>query len=281
MMSFKEALSKGTEMLHSHGIESARLDAEVILAFILNLSRIDLYLKDGSIEENKLSEYFSMIRRRTVREPVAYLTGEKEFMSLSFKVSNSVLIPRPDTEILVEKALAIKPLNIIDVGTGSGAIAVSLAYYLPESRVWALDISCGALEVAKENAVHHSVANRIIFHQGNLLEPLNSPSHFLQYDMITANLPYIPTMEMSELPYDVRGYEPAGALHGGDDGLELYRELLPVAAKLLKQGGCLLVEFGYLQAATLSEIMAVHDFESMEVIKDLAGHDRVIKAIKR
>lgn len=281
MVLFKEAMSKGTEILRNHGIESARLDAEVLLAHVLNISRTDLYLKDGSIEENKLNKYFSMVKRRADREPVAYITGEREFMSLSFKVTNSVLIPRPETEILVEKALEIKPFNVIDVGTGSGAIAVSLAYYLPESRIKAVDISPEALEIAKENAAFCGVADRVLFYQGNLLEPFNSSEHFLQYDLITANLPYISTQEMNELPYDVGGYEPVGALHGGFDGLELYRGLLPAAAKLIKQGGCLLIEFGCLQAAALTDMMAVHGFECIEVIKDLAGLDRVIKAVKR
>ncbi len=279
MVTFKEAVSKGAEILRSKSIETARLDAEVLLAHVLNISRIDLYLRDGLIGESELSEYFRVVRRRSDREPVAYLTGEKEFMSLTFKVCNSVLIPRPETEILVEKALEIKPFSVIDVGTGSGAIAVSLAYYLPESCIRAVDTSFKALEVARENAARHGVADRVVFYQGHLLDPFDS-QHLSQYDLITANLPYIPTQEMSELPYDVRGYEPDGALHGGDDGLDLYRELLPAAVKLLKQGGCLLIEFGYLQADALAKMAAFHGFGRIEIIKDLAGLNRVIKAAK-
>ncbi|HWI55147.1 MAG TPA: peptide chain release factor N(5)-glutamine methyltransferase [Desulfobacteria bacterium] len=280
MVSFQEAISKGTVILRSRSIETARLDAEVLLAHVLDVSRTDLYLNIGSIDENKLSEYYQVVRRRADREPVAYLTGEREFMSLPFKVSSDVLIPRPETEIIVEKALEIKPFNIIDVGTGSGAIAVSLANYLPESSIRAVDISAGALEVAKYNAARHGVSDRITFYNGNLLDPFNSPEHYFRYDLITANLPYIPTPEMNELPYDVRGYEPVEALCGGEDGLELYRKLLPVAAKLLKQEGHTLIEFGYLQAAALREMLADCGFSRIEVIKDLAGLDRVIKAAK-
>lgn len=280
-LSIREALSQATGLLHSCGIETARLDAEVMLANVLNTSRIDLYIKDGLvIEDDKLNKYFSMVRRRSDREPVAYITGEKEFMSLSFKVNNNVLIPRPETEILVEEALEIKPLRIIDVGTGSGAISVSLAYYLPESIVKAIDISVTALEVARENAIRHGVDKRVELLQGDLLEPFDSSEFFCSFNLITANLPYIPTPEMPKLPYDVRGYEPEGALDGGVDGLSFYRGMGPAAFKLLTNGGILLLELGYRQAAPLADFLKGLGFSDVKILQDLAGLDRIIKARK-
>lgn len=280
-LSIREALSKATEILRSRGIETGRLDAEVLLANVLDFTRTDLYIKDELVlEDDKLNEYFSMVRRRSDREPVAYITGEKEFMSLSFKVNNNVLIPRPETEMLVEEALEIKPLRIIDVGTGSGAIAVSLAYYLPQSNVKAIDISAEALEVARENIIRHGVQERVELLQGNLLEPFDSPVYYSSFDLITANLPYIPTPDMPVLPYDVRGYEPEGALDGGTDGLSYYRVMGPMALKVLSSGGMLLLEFGYTQAAPLAALLEGLGFCDIKIIQDLAGLDRIIKAKK-
>lgn len=280
-LTIREALTLATGELNSRGIETARLDAEVLLANVLGFSRTDLYIKDGSvIQEDKITKYFSMVRRRSDREPVAYITGEKEFMSLSFKVNNHVLIPRPETEMLVEEALEIKPLRVIDVGTGSGAIAVSLAYYLPKSIVKAIDISVAALDVARENAIRHRVDERVELVQGNLLEPFDSPEFLSAFDLITANLPYIPTPEMPVLQYDVREYEPDLALDGGVDGLSYYRLLGPAAYNILTGGGILLLEFGYTQAASLKEFLKDIGFSDIEIIQDLAGLDRIIKAIK-
>lgn len=280
-LTLREAVISGTNLLNSNGVETARLDAEVLLAFILGISRTELYIKSSQeISEDKLTEYFSMLRRRTNREPVAYLTGEKEFMSLSFKVNSDVLIPRPETEMLVEEALAIKPLCVIDVGTGSGAIAVSIARYLPGCRVMAVDISAGALEVAKINASRNGVSDRLEFYHANLLEPFSTEDYFGKVDLITANLPYIPSVEMANLPVDVGVYEPHGALDGGFDGLELYRDLCPSAFKLLRKGGVLLLEFGYDQADALAELLKETGFSTIKVVKDLAGLNRIINAVK-
>ncbi len=276
-----EAVAEATGVLRSGGVEEARLDAEVILAFLLKMSRTELYLKTGSrIEDRVLEEYFAMIGRRAQHEPVAYITGEKEFMSLTFSVNRAVLIPRPETELVVEEALAIKPLRVIDVGTGSGAIAVSLAHYLPECRVWAVDVSAEALEVAGLNARRCGVDRRITFLRGNLLDPLDSPEFTDSFDVIAANLPYIPAREMDNLPLDVVGFEPHTALDGGDDGLRCYREMCPAAAGLLKTGGALLTEIGFNQAGAMRDLLENAGFSGVEVIKDLARFDRVVKAVK-
>lgn len=276
-----EAMARAAEVLRMHGVSTARLDAEVILAFVLNKSRTQLYIdSSGSITDRQMEKYKALIERRTRMEPVAYITGEKEFMSLSFAVNNSVLIPRPETEIIAEEALAIKPLRIVDVGTGSGAIAIAAARYLPACRVWAVDMSGPALKVARHNARRHGVGERVVFIRGNLLDPFANPQFNGYFDLIAANLPYIPSCEMDRLPADVREFEPHSALDGGEDGLTYYRELCPRALELLKTGGVLMLEIGYHQAPLLSEYLAGHGRLKIDVVKDLAGLDRVLKISK-
>ncbi len=277
----RETLAMATETLRMNGLETPRLDAEVIMAAVLNLSRPDLYIKsEDAVSPERLTKYFSLVERRAAREPVAYITGVKEFMSLPFRVNRDVLVPRPETELLVEEALAIKPLRIIDVGTGSGAIAVSMAYYLPGSRVTAIDISAEALAVARHNAVLHGVAGRVTFLKGNLVDPLVKSEHYGCFDLVAANLPYIPSSEMDNLPVDVRGYEPAKALDGGPGGLEKYRELCPRAFELLKTGGAILLEIGYGQAVQLLAFLTGVGYQNIQVIRDLAGLERLVKAYK-
>lgn len=277
----REALAAAALSLRGGGIETPRLDAEVLLAFVLQADRISLYINmDKSISEPEQSSYSSYILRRLTGEPVAYITGEREFMSLTFRVNRNVLIPRPETEVLVEEALAIRPQRIVDVGTGSGAIAVSLAYYLPESLVTATDLSPAALSIAAGNAASNGVGDRINFLQGDLLEPLDHPEFFDSFDLIAANLPYIPSSEVSTLPVDVRQFEPLTALEGGADGLKYYRGLSPVAFRLLKSDGTLLVEIGYNQYAGMKDFLTGLGYANVTVIKDLAGLERIIKATK-
>lgn len=276
-----EALACAAAALRANGAESPRLDAEVILAYVMKISRPDLYVRNtDNVPDQMFQEYLALVQRRIDGEPVAYITLEKEFMSLKFAVDRSVLIPRPETETLVEEALKLKPRLIVDVGTGSGAIAVSLAYYLPDSRVAAIDVSMGALRTAKMNAAHHGVADRIAFFQGNLLEPLDRNKLYGRFNLITANLPYIPTSEMDKLPVTIRKYEPAAALDGGADGLRFYREMGPTAVNLLSRGGVLLIETGYQQAAVLQANLEHLGLKGIQILKDLAGFERVIKAVK-
>lgn len=277
--SINDLLAHATKILRSGGIESARLDAEVLLAFVLNKTRTGLYIDScHSVNKEDTNKYLHLVQRRASGEPIAYLTGEKEFMSLLFKVNQDVLIPRPETEMIVEEALEIKPLSVIDVGTGSGAIAVSIAYYLPGCKVAAVDISPEALSIARFNAQRHGVNDRINFYQGDLLKPIINIAPAINYDLITANLPYIPSFEMDKLPLDVKKYEPALALDGGQDGLKYYYELCSNALKVLAPGGILLLEIGYDQGTKLAKYLSSLGFAGVKVLKDLAGLDRIVKA---
>lgn len=281
-VTIKSALARAREQLRAAGGASAALDAEVLLAHVTGLDRAGLYCHwERNLTSNEESDYGQLITRRAAGEPVAYLTGSKEFMSLGLAVNNSVLIPRPETEMLVEAALKLLPQDpvIVDVGAGSGAIAVSLACFIAGARVYALDYSRKALEIARVNAARHGVSERITFLQGDLLEPLALylPEPVGAVDLVAANLPYIPENDLSGLPREVRLFEPLLALDGGMDGLSLYRRLIPAAGRYLKKNGHLIIEIGCLQGPVA---LSLFDRDSWEagIIKDLAGKDRFIAA---
>jgi release factor glutamine methyltransferase len=210
---------------------------------------------------------------------VAYIVGEKEFMGLPLRVTPAVLIPRPETEVLVEAALtslrqhfpSSSPLHLLDIGTGSGAIALSLAFYRPDARVTALDFSGAALEVAKENARRLGLASRVTFVQADLFPPMPAPGSF---HLIISNPPYIPTEELPRLPVDVGAYEPHQALDGGADGLSFYRRLLPPPPGLLAQKGIVALEVGESQAHDVRNLFP--GGREAKIIKDYAGLDRVV-----
>ncbi|ABI69685.1 peptide chain release factor N(5)-glutamine methyltransferase [Syntrophomonas wolfei] len=272
----KELMDWTTRFFADRGLEEPRLEAEVLLAHVLLQNRVYLYTHfDKPVNQEERQQYREVIKRRIKGEPLAYIVGHKEFMSLEFKLNQAVLIPRPETELLVEEALEIaegkEGLRICDVGTGSGAIAVSLAFYVPTAQVYATDISADALEKARENATRHGVA--ITFYQGDLLFPLLNEEPF---DIIVANLPYIGSKEFILLDSGVKDYEPALALLAPGDGLDLYRRLLPQAAALLAPEGCLLLEIGHEQGSRAREMM--QGWGETEIIKDLAGRDRLLKS---
>jgi len=229
--------------------------------------------------------YSRLVQRRAQgREPVAYLTERKEFMGLELEVSPAVLIPRPETELLVEKSLELsarcwadQSVLIVDVGTGSGAIAVSLAKYLPCARLYAVDISPAALEVAKRNALTHRVGEKIIFLEGNLLLPLAGLDLEGRVNLIVANLPYIKTSDLDSLMPDVGLYEPPLALDGGLDGLCFYRRLLFQARGFLSRPGYVLMEIGEEQGREITFELALAGWK-YEVVSDLAGRDRLAVA---
>ena len=261
------------------------LDAEVLLRHVLQTDRTRPYRdSDKHISRQEQKDYRRLLERRAQGEPVAYLTGLREFMSLEFTVSPEVLIPRPETELLVETVLNdLRPFSgqpcIVDVGTGSGAIAVSLAYYLPEAKVWAVDISPAALKVAGQNACNHGVVDRLAFLEGDLLSTLPDDLRG-RLDWVAANLPYIPHGEIPVLQPEVAKYEPRLALDGGPDGLEPYRRLIPQAWKYLKPGGKLIMEMGWDQGQALAGILADRDWQAVEIVKDYAGLDRFVRARK-
>ncbi|WP_061213082.1 peptide chain release factor N(5)-glutamine methyltransferase [Syntrophomonas wolfei] len=272
----KELIDWTTRFFADRGLAEPRLEAEVLLAHVLLQNRVYLYTHyDQPVNQEERQQFRELIKRRIKGEPLAYIVGYKEFMSLEFKLNQAVLIPRPETELLVEEALEIarakEGLRICDVGTGSGAIAVSLAFYLPTAQVYATDISAEALEKARENALRHSVA--ITFYQGDLLSPFLKEE---PYDIIVANLPYISKEEFLMLDSGVKDYEPSPALLAPGDGLELYRRLLPQAYTLLVSGAYLLLEIGHEQGSRAREMM--QGWGETEIIKDLAGRDRLIKS---
>lgn len=276
------ALRQAREQFKKQGIDSPALDAEVLLSHATGLDRAGLYrLWERPLSKEEDVSFFSFVARRLSGEPVAYITGRKEFMGLDFIVNPHVLIPRPETEFLVETALKALPPSpvVIDVGTGSGAIAVSLAFYARQALVCASDISQEALAVARLNAARHGVAERMFFYHGDLLEPLAGRLPGGRADLIAANLPYIAREDLPGLPREVRLFEPSLALDGGAGGLELYRRLVPQAAGFLKEGGILLMEIGCGQGREMAELLDSRLWKT-EVLKDLAGLDRLVAARK-
>ena len=256
----------------SRGIGSPRLDAELLLAHALGVERIRLYLDlERPLTPDELAVVRGLVRRRRAREPVAYILGTREFWGRRFAVTPAVLIPRPDTETLVEQALARidGASDVVDLCTGSGCVAVTLACERPGARVSATDLSPEALEVARCNAGTHGASVRFL--QGDLFAGADGP-----FDVVTANPPYVREDELDGLQPEVAIHEPRMALVGGATGLEVYERLVPDALERLRPGGHLLVEVGAGQAATVGELFSGAGFADVEVHRDLAGHGRVV-----
>jgi release factor glutamine methyltransferase len=270
-----------TADLEKRGNPSARLDADLLVAHALGLKRIALYLDlERPLVDTELAQVRKLVERRRAREPIAYILGEREFYGRRFEVTPDVLIPRPDTETLVEQALSIlragAPVGrVLDLCTGSGAIALSLAAELPELRVLATDVSDGALAVAARNAAQLGVAERVELRGGDLFAALPGGERFA---MITANPPYIAAHELPTLAADVRDYEPRLALDAGSDPLVFYRRIARAAPDQLAPGACLLVEVGYTQAAEVAALLRASGLVDVRSQKDLAGIERVVIA---
>ncbi len=254
----------------------------------MGVKRIDLYTGYRKlVEPGERARFRELIKRRSRHEPVAYLIGEKEFFSLSMKVTPAVLIPRPETEHVVEAALEVlgtleekSPHRVLDLGTGSGNIAIAIAVNCPELSVTAIDASEEAIDVARMNAEHHEVAHRIHFLHGDLFEPLGSPSN--DYQIIVSNPPYIRPREMESLMDDVRRYEPSNALldskSPAGDGLGYYRLIAERAASYLVRGGAVIVEVGADQSGAVQAIFRNSGFPTLRAIEDYAGIERVVVA---
>ncbi|MBA1334094.1 MAG: Peptide chain release factor N(5)-glutamine methyltransferase [Firmicutes bacterium] len=278
-----ELIDYGVRELRERGKPSPRLDVELILAHVLGKDRLFLYMNPGLLPGFEAErEFCRLIGERIRGKPVQYIIGRQEFMGLEFDVSSGVLIPRPDTEVLVESVIEwIKDSGrhnavLADLGTGSGAIAVSLAYYIPDARVVAVDVSQEALEVAAHNAAKHGVSRRIRFVRGDLLEPFKAMGLEGGLDGIVSNPPYIPEEDMKGLQDEVKN-EPALALCGGSDGLDCYRRIAAGAPLYLARGGILAVEVGYNQAGDVAGIVgATGKFGPARVIRDLEGRERVV-----
>lgn len=317
-MNIGMALSKAEKILRNAESMTPALDAGVILCFVLGCGRAYLLSHHerelGSDEERK---FFELVAKRAAGTPIQHITGYKEFMSLDFRVNPHVLIPRPETEILTEAVLEYakrrisycasgKHMQILDLGTGSGCIAISLAHYLaryvdnfrnnhgivapapgipmpvkavlsqqPQDvafSITASDISAEALEVAKQNAVANDVADKITFVLSNLFENLQN----VVFDIIVSNPPYVPSREIQNLQVEVKDHEPLVALDGGEDGLYYYRKIIGKSPRHLNENGLLALEAGYNQAAVIAQMMEGQGFKGIEIIKDLAGIDRVV-----
>lgn len=274
-----------TDYFKKNDIETPRVDAETLLAHSLRCERIDLYLQyDQPLNDAELTAFKRLIRRRVNREPVSYIIGYKEFWSLCYKVTPDVLIPRPDTECLVEKALARLPMTgsawILELGVGSGAISVAMAHERPKCLFVATDRSFEAVKVARENASENQVGERIFFMVGNWLDPLLAgvPS----FDMVVSNPPYIASDEMAALPPEIRKYEPFDALDGGHKGTDQIAAIVSQAHHLLKPGGLVFMEIGYDQSdAVVDLVQSSGSYDAVMVHKDLAGHHRVVQFRKK
>lgn len=276
-----------TSFLAGRGSESPRLDAELIAAHSLGLRRLDLYLQhDRPLDDAELAPIRELLRRRASGEPVAYLVQSREFFGRSFMVSPAVLVPRPETEILVERVLmwararageAGEGLRIADAGTGSGCIAITLAAELPGATLVGTELSADALVVARRNAAALAPAARLDLLEGGFLTALAGQPRF---DVVVSNPPYIPSGELATLVRDVRDFEPVGALDGGLDGLDADRTIIGGAAEVLNPGGLLALEIDHRAAAAVTALMdASINGARVSVSQDLAGHDRVVEAV--
>lgn len=279
-----DLISYGVNQLRQAGALSPRLDAELILAHVLEKDRYFIYMNPGYRPGDDAERRFcDLLNQRVKGKPVQYIVGRQEFMGLDFLVNPSVLIPRPDTELLVESVLDWlkeyeKETTVVlaDIGTGSGAIAVSMAYYSSNTRIIATDVSIEAIEVAEYNARKHGVEERIEFVQGDLFQPLEKLNLQCRLDGIITNPPYITEEEMDNLQREVK-VEPRLALYGGKDGLDFYRRIAVQAPAYLVPGGLLAMEIGYNQADSVAGIIKeTGKFEPVKVLKDLEDRDRVV-----
>ncbi|HEX8201206.1 MAG TPA: peptide chain release factor N(5)-glutamine methyltransferase [Isosphaeraceae bacterium] len=273
-----------SDFLRKRGTESPRLDAEVLLAFALGWERVQLYTRfEDEVAEGPRGAFRELVRRRAEGMPVAYLVGRKEFFSLPLAVSPAVLIPRPDTETAVveflERFKGRAEVTAVDVGTGSGCIALACVRQHKTARFLATDTSAEALAVAAANAQALGLADRVAFHRGDLLEPVADAGPF---DAIVSNPPYIPTDVIPTLEPGVRDYEPRAALDGGRDGLRVVARLIAAAVPLLKPGGHLILEIGTAQEAPVRALVAEQTaLELAPTIRDFANHPRVVRASRR
>ena len=278
--SIRRILTWAAEDLKKRGNPSGRLDAELLLARVLKLDRIGLIMhSERPLSTAELNGFRELFKRRRAGEPVAYLLGEREFFGISLRVDARVLIPRPDTERLVEVALERTRErsmlgSALDLCTGSGCVAIAFARARPTWSVAAVDISPQALEVARDNAHRTGAIRNLRLLEGSLFGPVGAE----RFDLITGNPPYIPSAELRELPLDVRGFEPHLALDGGPDGLDLVRQIAAHAQAHLRPRGVLALEICADQGQRAVDILAQHGYSSVELARDLGGRDRVVSA---
>jgi release factor glutamine methyltransferase len=276
-----EVISAAAHLTTGPHTERARQDAETLLLHVLGENKAWLMAHaDETLPSDQGRSYIELVERRYHGEPIQYIVGETEFYGLPFSVAPDVLIPRPETEHLVEKSLELAThfpasnpqIRILDVGTGSGAIAVALARNLPQATITAIDLSAKALTIAGKNAARNAVMIRFL--EGDLLAPVAGE----RFEIIVSNPPYVPVADRATLSVEVRDHEPALALFAGDDGLEVYRQLIPEAYEALIHGGYIALEIGYGQLPAITELLSNCGFEKVEFVADLQGIPRVVSA---
>jgi release factor glutamine methyltransferase len=277
-MSLRELYTLGRDSLKKSGIENPDLEASILLSRTLGVSKTDVYAHpEMEVEDNRVKAFNQMLERRLRGEPIAYILGEKEFYSRTFLVNPSVLIPRPETEILVEEALrVIENLSfplVADVGTGSGCIAVTIGCECKDTQIFATDVSLDALTVARANAQRHGVSSHISFISADFLSCFRKES----LDVVLSNPPYVSAVDFFNLEPKVRDFEPKVSLFGGEDGLNCIRRILPQAARVLKDNGWCIIEIGANQSEKTAEIFDGMGFKDISVVEDLAGIVRVVK----
>lgn len=280
-----EILNRTTDYLKERDFPNPRLEAELLLCHTLSMTRVDLYLNyDRPLHHQELTKFKSYLLRRITHEPLQYITGEAEFMSLKFKVNREVMIPRPETEVLVERTIercknkfdTQENLSLLDIGTGSGNIAVSLAKYLENAQVTAVDVNPRALQLAYKNAQLNGVKEKIKFIQADVLNANFPQKVGTGFDVLVSNPPYISSEEFKRLPQEVRKFEPKKALYGGVDGLLFFRHIADVSRSLLKQRGFILIEIGLGQGEETRRILKEKGFKGIRSYPDLNGVERVI-----
>ncbi|MFZ0245289.1 peptide chain release factor N(5)-glutamine methyltransferase [Candidatus Binatus sp.] len=277
-----EEIDKAARRLAVSGIESARLDAELLMAAAAGVTRAAVITGSIDLSPATLNNFATMIARREKREPIAYLLGRKEFYSLDFQLSPAVLIPRPESEIVVAAALKLiagaPDARVLDIGTGSGAIAIAIAVNAPRVRVTAVDISADAIAVASRNAEYHRVEDRVTLRRADCFDILDGGSALGSFELIVSNPPYLDDAELAALEPDVRAFEPRVALSAGAGGLDIFRRIAAGAPRHLASDGELIVEVAAGQAAAVARLFEAAGLRVVSVINDFAGHPRVVRA---
>jgi release factor glutamine methyltransferase len=282
-MTSREALLVTRQTLEAAGFDDAAGESALLLGHILEISKTELYSEpERMLTPSEIKELKLLTSRRLRHEPLAYIVGHCEFYGHDFRLTRHTFIPRPESELLVEEAVNFarrhpeNQLTVADIGTGSGAIAISLALALPEARIYATEIDAQALKTARINCRRHRVTSRVVLLRGNLLEPLPEP-----VNVIIANLPYVKDYELEKLDPEIASFEPKIALAGGEDGLDMVRRLLTQVQGKLRPGGCLLLEIGYDQSKAASALLARHlPGADIKLIADLAGIERVARVVR-
>lgn len=283
-MVINELLQLGVEKLGEREYLDPLLESIIILSYLQNVDKSYIYTHgDKEIPEGIVDKFLNFIEKRKKGYPLSYILKEKEFYGLDFYIEEGVLVPRPDTEILVEwiinkvnNEFKDKPLNVVELGTGSGCIALTLAYYLKNIKVFAVDIDEVALKVANINRDNLNLNDRVSFYKGDLFNGISSLQLEGKIDIIVSNPPYIPTNAIPELQIEVREYEPKKALDGGEEGLLFYKKIVPESKKYLKSGGILAFEIGYDQGMKVKKLLGNNGFKDISIIKDFQGLDRVV-----